>query len=123
MNKMKKITCAFFLVFVFGSSLLQFLPDQTFSDQENRVLAQLPEVSIDKLASGKFADEMEEYASDQFPLRNGWVLIHNLYERLLMKLETGGSYVLFDRLIQQFQMENEQNIQKNINKITFFHDI
>ena len=123
MDKMKKITCAFFLVFVFGFSLLQFLPDKSFSDQENRVLAQLPEVSIDKLASGKFADEMEEYASDQFPLRNGWILIHNLYERLLLKLETGGSYVLSDRLIQQFQMENEQNIQKNIGKINAFAEL
>ena len=122
MNMAKRLMCIFFLVFVFGFSLLQLLPDQTFSDQENRVLAQFPEWSIESMKSGQFADSMEEYASDQFPFRNAWILINNLYERLLMKLEIGGSYVLSDRLIQQFHTVDDALIQKNVDKINSFSE-
>ena len=120
MKKIQICTCVFFLVFVFGFSLLQLLPDQSFSDRENRVLAQLPSVSIKALASGEFADEMEEYASDQFPFRNMWILINHFYEKALMKLEIGGNYVLSDRIIQQFHIADEQNMMKGISKINDF---
>ncbi len=120
MKKFQICTCVFFLVFVFGFALFQFLPDQTFSDQENRLLAQVPELSVENLASGKFADEMEEYASDQFPLRNMWILINHFYEKALLKLEIGGNYVLSDRIIQQFHTVDEENVMKGISKINDF---
>lgn len=120
MKKIQLCTCVFFLLFVFGFSFLQLLPDKSFSDQENRVLAQVPEWSIEAAASGQFSDQMEEYASDQFPFRNMWILINHLYERALMKLEIGGNYVLSDRIIQQFRVADEQNIKKSISKINDF---
>jgi len=123
MNLAKKITCIFFIVFVFGFSLLQLLPDKTFSDQENRVLAQFPEWSIEAMESGQFADRIEEYASDQFPFRNAWILINHLYEKMLAKIEIGGNYVLSDRLIQQFSTLNEAVVSKNIEKINAFSEL
>ncbi len=120
MKKIQICTCVFFLVFVFGFSVLQLLPDQSFSEQENRVLSQMPEWSLESIASGEFSDAMEEYASDQFPFRNLWILINHLYERTLQKLEIGGNYVLSDRIIQQFHTADVQNIEKSISKINDF---
>lgn len=120
MKKIQICTCVFFLVFVFGFSLLQLLPDQKFSDQENRVLAQMPEWTVESVVSGEFSDAMEEYASDQFPLRNLWILINHFYERALQKLEIGGNYVLNDRIIQQFHTADVENMKKSISKINDF---
>ena len=120
MKLAKCCICGFFLVFLFGFSVLQLLPDSTFSEQENRVLAQFPEWSIESAASGEFADQMEEYASDQFPFRNGWVLINHLMDRFLLKIETGGNYVLSDRIIQQFNDYDADKVLKNIRKINEF---
>lgn len=45
-------------------------PAKHYSDQERRSLAWMPELTAGKLQSGKFMDEFEEYAMDQFPLRD-----------------------------------------------------
>lgn len=45
------------------------LKDETFSYAERRLLKQFPGKEINSVLSGKFMNEFEEYALDQFPLR------------------------------------------------------
>ena len=47
-----------------------FKPTDAASDAERRSLAQLPALTSQSLLSGTFADRFEEYATDQFPLRD-----------------------------------------------------
>ena len=40
-------------------------PDRAFSDNENRVLAQRPKLSLTNLLDGSFTSDLEAYDSDQ----------------------------------------------------------
>lgn len=44
-------------------------PLDSYSETERRGLAQFPELSFKTLANGKFMNNFEDYATDQFPLR------------------------------------------------------
>lgn len=46
------------------------IPDSVRSEVENRPLAGFPKLSISALQSGRYADQFEDYVSDQFLGRN-----------------------------------------------------
>ena len=83
-----------FLLFLFGFAAAFWLtPDRTFSEQENRYLAQLKAPTLQTLKSGKFMTDLEDYVVDQFPLRDSWVQMKAWSERLLGKEENNGVYL------------------------------
>ena len=43
-----------------------------YSESERRVLARFPEVSMESVLSGEFADRFEDYVVDHFPKRDSW---------------------------------------------------
>lgn len=75
-KKQAILTCVLFLSVLFGGALLFWiLPDRTFSEEENRSPRTLPTWSGERFLSGKYADEINEYYADQFPMRDflvGW---------------------------------------------------
>ncbi len=80
-----------FCVMIFGGMIWSFAaPDQSYSDTENRFLAQMPEFSLDKLFAGKFTKDYETYITDQFPARDAWIGLKTKAELLLGKVETKG---------------------------------
>ena len=60
------------LIFLLGIGAI-LLPDHTFSTSEMRYLKQFPSCSAQELFSGDYGRQLEEYASDQFPLRDVWI--------------------------------------------------
>ncbi len=57
----------------FGLSLIAWLkPADAFSQNERRTLKQFPAVSAETVWSGKFMEQFEGYATDQFPFRDGF---------------------------------------------------
>ena len=60
-----------FMILLF--SIMHWLePDKEFSVSERRKLAQFPELSGERVISGKFMGEFESYVVDQFPFRDGF---------------------------------------------------
>lgn len=60
-------------VFFLGLSLWAILgktPD--YSDSERRVLASLPQLSVESVLSGEFAKDFDTYATERFPVRDVW---------------------------------------------------
>ena len=45
-------------------------PDKASSDAERRVLAQMPELTVEAVMNGSFMSDFENYTLDQFPLRD-----------------------------------------------------
>lgn len=45
---------------------------QDYSESERRVLARFPEVSLEEVLSGDFAEQFDAYAVDHFPSRDLW---------------------------------------------------
>ncbi len=69
-NKTVVIAAAVFFLGFFVWCLLK--PADAVSDSERRPLADRPSLSISSVMSGKFMQDFESYAMDQFPLRDGF---------------------------------------------------
>ena len=83
-----------FLAVLFGFSVLNLLSrDRVFSEQENRMLEQLPKVRISGILDGKFMRSFENYQTDQFVFRDTWMQIRTASQRLIGKNESGGVYL------------------------------
>ena len=90
-NKINLITVCLFAALLFGFSIAFFiLPDNSFSEQENRSLRTLPSFSLEKLADGSFGEEINDYFADQFPLRDALVGLKGISEITLAKGENNG---------------------------------
>ncbi|MBR2156096.1 MAG: hypothetical protein IJ941_04085, partial [Clostridia bacterium] len=67
------ITIVLSAILIFGFALWGVLmPDGDVSLSERRPLKQLPKFSADTILSGDFTKDFEEYAADQFPLRDAF---------------------------------------------------
>lgn len=71
-------------------------PSSEFSETENRVLAQMPELTLNAIRSGEFEKDYEEYMNDQFIQRNDWIALKTSVERLLLKRESKDIYFAED---------------------------
>ena len=68
MEKNKNIIITFsFIIILFGVFFINLIAkDEDISILERRKLAQFPEFTTEKLLSGKWIDEFEDYTQDQF---------------------------------------------------------
>lgn len=95
-------------------------PDRALSDFENRVLAQFPSFTLEKLWNGKYTEQLENYVVDQFINRDMWVGIKADLERWSGKQEN--NQVFFGKkgyLFERFTASNDM-LQKNIEHIRRF---
>ena len=90
-RKIQLITTVLFVALLFAFSIAFLLiPDQIFSEQENRGLRSFPKFSWKKLAAGEFGNEINDYFADQFPLRDLFVGLKGYSENALGKGENNG---------------------------------
>ena len=117
------VTVIVFCLLIFGFTAATILsPPMGFSETENRVLAEMPEVKIDTILSGDFEADYEEYLTDQFVMRNQWLSLKTSVERLLLKRESKDIYFAKDDyLIEKHTGSYEtQMAQRNIVALTEF---
>ncbi len=87
----QRVTVIGFLLLLFGfSAALILVPDRTFSQQENRSLTALPQLTVRKLATGEYASNVNDYFADQFPMRDWLVGQKGIAELVLGKGENNG---------------------------------
>ncbi len=93
------ITAILFCAIVAALSVsFVIIPDRDFSEQENRNLQQAPELNKESFFSGEFAERINLYFSDQFPLRDAFVKIKSASELTLLKGENNGVLYSYDQL-------------------------
>lgn len=66
------------------------LPDQPYSDLENRPLAAMPAFSLEDVLSGAFMKKADDYVNDQLPLRDSLMMLGALKDAALLKTERNG---------------------------------
>ena len=116
------LSLAIFFGFAVGFLIL---PKRDFSDNENRVLAKCPELSVKSVADGSFQKDFENFLSDQFPLRDRLLSLSVLAARTEGKNEINHVLYLKDesgkiRLLDCY--EKPQNAEKFVNAVTKFAD-
>lgn len=63
------------------------LPDRNFSNMENRPLVSLEQPSTNNILSGRWMQQAEDYAADQFPFRDFFVQLNLAKEQALLQTE------------------------------------
>lgn len=111
----KILTSLFCLLLAAGVLSGLLLPDKYYSETEKRTLTQKTAISIADFPSGKMGTEIEKYLADQFPMRNGWITVKTLAQRLSGKTEISGVYFGKDGyLIDAFTAYNRKQYQANL---------
>lgn len=121
MKMNKSIRILFFLFFLFGISLLNGLKkDATFSEFENRPLAQFPKFTLEGLANGTFTAEFESYVSDQFIGKTFWTGLKAKAEQAVLKQDNNGVYFAKDEYLLEKPKEITEQLKKNIDSVNQF---
>ncbi|MBQ7077480.1 MAG: hypothetical protein IJM91_05065 [Lachnospiraceae bacterium] len=117
-----KVLTIVFLILVFGIALLQIvIPDKVYSKSEKRMLSKLSEFSFENFYSGKFTSSVEDYISDQFVGRDGFVTAKTMMSILMQKKDSGGVYFAKDGyLIEIHKNVKESQYKKNLAHIEEF---
>ena len=79
--------CGFLGLMVTANALT---PDKSFSDIENRALAQRPSLSWKAIRTGDFMSDYENYITDQFAARDSWTAAKAYMEKAVGKQENNG---------------------------------
>lgn len=112
--KSQKLFCVlFFVVLGLFALLTVCLPATEFSPNENRNLAQFPELTVDTLLSGEFQSGLADFLSDQIPGREFWIRANTGIKKWLGKTEINGVYFGDDGYyFQQFTEESYDPARK-----------
>ncbi len=108
----------FGMLFVFGVWFLVH-PAREFSDKENRVLAQFPAFSVKAFFSGQWGLDFEEYLSDQFPLRDEWIVLKAALQRASGRQDNNGVYY-GERLTDTFWTYDAGQLERNLSAVNDF---
>lgn len=115
--KYSKSVIALFLLLIFGFTAVTFVwPKRSFSENENRVLSEAPEFTVEKLFQGEFMSEYETYITDQFFLRDEWIKLKTQAEMALCKKDINGVYIGKDGYLIERHEDSEidkEMLEKN----------
>lgn len=91
------LTAFTFCLMIFGFAAVTLLHKPVdFSETENRVLAQMPEVNLDGMLNGSFESAYEDYLTDQIIFRDRWIALKTSVERLALRRESKDVYFAED---------------------------
>ncbi len=94
---MKKMTVILLLTLWLGLTAFAWVaPAKESSDAERRPLAQMPQVSLETLLNGKFMVDFENYAVDQFPMRDPFRTVKSLFHYYVLGQKDNNSIYIAD---------------------------
>ena len=97
------------------------IPDRTFSESENRTLAQAPKVSAASLRSGAFFSDLSQYLQDQLAGRDGWMSARLQEEKLIGRRQAGDVYLgRGNYLLESPVTPDQQKIERSMAMIKAF---
>ncbi len=119
------ITTTVFCALIGGLSLASLLaPVKESSETENRELAQMPELSVKSFFSGSFAKDYEEFITDQFIGRDGWIAVKTTADQLIGKRESNGVYFADGGYFIDGSAPDAEQLEKNLGILeTFANDL
>lgn len=110
-----------FVLVLFGFGVLNLLSgDRKFSETENRMLEQRPEVQLSSVLDGRFMKSFENWQTDQFVFRDEWIQLQTMANRLLGKKEAGGVYLGEDGSLYEKPEKIGEQTWENLDSIKAF---
>ena len=120
-NILITIVFVFILILMFVLNILA--EDKQISNSERRKLAQFPEVTISKLASGDVTDKLEKYTTDQFVARDFFRSIKSFFNFNIYMQKDNNNLFQKDGAIYKIEYPlNEGNIVKSADRINSVYE-
>ena len=117
-NLLKFITVAFFLIFTFSIPIITlFSKDKKINEIENKILTQFPRISFENISNKNFMKNLDEYVSDQFPLRSNFIKLKNTYNYIIGQREFRNIYVGKNNRLMEKYTFNKEAVDENISNI------
>ena len=107
-------------VIAFFSISYIFLPANSFSADENRVLQTSPRFTLEKLIDGTYTRQLHDYFSDQINLRGKMVELKSIIELAMGKNENNDVLLGKDSYLietHQYTDDNYSYLKRNLTKI------
>ena len=122
MKKLRKIIAVLFIAFVLAlAALLAALPQKAYSVSEKRNLSQFPKFSLSSVTDGSFMEGIEDWAADQFPLRDFFMRVKTAIVSVAGQNESHGVYRMRDgALAEKFTFAGEQNYRETVEALQAF---
>lgn len=113
-----------FLILLFLICLLNIVwPSREFSEKENRMLEQKPELTLSGIESGRFMEQYESYQSDQIAGRDLWVQLKTRVDLLMGKRESNGVYKGKSKyLMEDIKTPNQGQMEHNLASMCSFQE-
>ena len=113
-----------FLILLFLICLLNIVwPSREFSEKENRMLEQRPELTLSGIESGRFMEQYESYQSDQIAGRDLWVQLKTRVDLLMGKRESNGVYKGKSKyLMEDIKTPNQEQMEHNLASMCSFQE-
>lgn len=113
-----------FLILLFLICLLNIVwPSREFSEKENRMLEQKPELTLSSIESGRFMEQYESYQSDQIAGRDLWVQLKTRVDLLMGKRESNGVYKGKSKyLMEDIKTPNQEQMEHNLASMCSFQE-
>ena len=124
MKKRYIISSLAMIVVLFGLSLTAWIkPADAFSQSERRPFAQFPELSVHTLLSGDFSSDFEEYATDQFPLRDRWRTLKAIAKFYLFAQKDNNDIYIHDGYASKLESQiNDSSVEYAISKMNYLFE-
>lgn len=103
----------FFGILVGFGLVTVFSEKESFSETQNRKLADFPKISGKNIYSGKFTTGVEDYISDHFAGHDRWIAAKTVAELLSGKRERNDIYILDDRLVEKIAEPDMDEVSKS----------
>ena len=99
------------------------LPPGAFSLSERRPLEQFPAITVSSLTSGRFMADFEDYALDQFPLRDSFRTVKALFHtHILGQRDNNGIYLAEGMAAKQEYPLKEASLTRAAERFTLLYD-
>lgn len=100
-----------------------FGPVKELSDAERRPLAQMPEISVDSVVSGKFMEKFDDFSLDQFPLRDTFRQLKSLFHYYVLgQKDNNGIYIADGFAVQQEYPLKEESIDHALDRFNRLYE-
>ena len=118
------VVCLIAALWLALTGFLWFGPRQEISLSERRPLAQMPTISGENLANGKWMGEFEDFTLDQFPLRDSFRQLKALYSKyLLRQQDNNGIYVADGYIAEMCYPLDEGSVSHALGQFQLVHDL
>lgn len=121
-DRLYRILALFFVCIVLILAVASIIrPDVKYSEEENRILAEMPELTKESIMNKKFMNGLESYTSDQFILRDFWIKMKVQFDLLTGKREFNGVYLGKDKQLMQKPVDPDmKNVDDNLQAMASF---